>query len=322
MSKLPNIIQLQNEVDNSLKSKYKLESYLGQGNNSYIYRGVTSNNNIYLIKFIKKSNDYENDIIEIGFMRALSLFRNSSEYINTCHDFGLGNNYIIVVMNVFKGQDLGNFCDKIKDYSDAKYFDVIKQVMKHSLKALSYIHKRGVAHQNINMYSIVLSCPDYENIQYLKMVDFGRSCGYYYDVKSNKYICKKCQDVVERMNKLPPEFHKKDELVSQIQKMMKSNTKDTIELYMAKKDDIWVLGTILWVLINRSGYENPFVKSFPDKVNKYGVDYRNFQGSGELKKLHEFVINNILVPIQNRKSAKDILNKMMLFEKYGWEYQH
>lgn len=317
MSKLPNIVQLQTEIDNNLPN-YKLESFLGKGNNSYIYRGTTSNNHIYLIKFIPKTNDYKKEIIEIGFMKALSLFRNSQNYINTCHDFSLGQKYIIVIMNVFYGQDIGNFCHKIKDLYEDDYIGIIKQIIKHSLKSLSYIHKRGIAHQNLNLYSIVISCPDNKNIKYLKFVDFGNSCGNYLNINSKKFETHKCNQIMRRMNKLPPEYHKKDELVKQIQKIIKTNNKDNIELYMAKKDDIWVLGTMFWLLVNRKSVgENPFSVAFPENY-----DYHEFRGHSKLEKLHHFIVNNILVDVQKRKNANEILNKFMLLEKYGWEYQN
>lgn len=318
MGKMPNIIQLQTEIDNSFTSTYKLESYLGKGKNSHIYRGITQKHEIYLVKFIPRTNNYQKDIIEIGFMKALSLFRDSQKYINICHDFSLGDKYIIVIMNVFYGQDVGNFCNKIKDLSNKEYYHMIKQIMKYSLQSLSYIHKRGIAHQNLNLFSIIISCPNNKDIKYIKFVDFSNSCGNYFDTNSKKFINHKCNHIVNRMSKLPPEYNNKNELVNQIHKILKTKTKDSIELYMAKKDDIWVLGTMFWLLINRTSIgHNPFVDPFPEK---YGQDYKQFRGDVKLKKLHNFVIQYMLTSVHNRKNSIDILDKFMLLEKYGWEY--
>lgn len=321
MSYIPSIIQLQTELDNSFRPQYKLESYLGHGKNSYIYRGITDKNHIYLIKFIPRDKHYHKNMMEVGFIKALSLFTDSKNYINTCHDFSMGDKYIIVIMNVFRGQNMNQFSDYIKNLQEYEYLDMVKQIVKRSLMSLSYIHKRGVAHQNLSLNNLVVSCPDGKNIKYLKLVDFGSSCGYYFDMQNRKFMNKKCKYIVNRINNLPPEYHKKEELIAQIQKLMKANDSKNVELYMAKKDDLWVLGTMLWSLINRPSIgNNPFSNHFPEsnKLNK--VNYRNFQGSPKLKKIHEFVIDNILVPVHSRKSANEILGKFLILEKYGWEF--
>jgi serine/threonine protein kinase len=326
MEDIPSIIRLQNEVNNSFKTKYKLESYLGKGNNSYIYRGISPNKNIYLIKFIPKKNDHRNILIEIGFMKALSLFPTSHKYINTCHDFNVSNAYIIVVMNVFRGQDINQFSNIIKLMPELEYLDMVKQILRHSLKALSYIHKRGIAHQNISPQNIVVSCPNGKNIEYLKLVNFGQSCGYYFNIDNHKFLNKKCKYIVNRMNKFPPEYYQKEKLITEIKALMKTNADDTVELYMAKKDDIWILGTLLWCLINRSQVgNNPLSIPFPENKDMLEIfsnenDYHTFRGMSSLKNIHNFIVNNILVPVQNRKNANDLLSKFMLLEKYGWEY--
>ena len=318
---IPSIVQLQTEVDNNFRPTYKLESYLGHGNNSYIYRGIKDNNKIFLVKFIPKDANYQKNIMEVGFIKALSLFNDSNNHINTCRDFSLGDKYIIVIMDVFRGQNISQFSEHIKSLGDNDYKNMVKQIIKYSLKSLAYIHKRGVAHQNITLNNIVLSCPDGKSIKYLKFVDFGSSCGYYFDVNDKKYNNKVCKILVDRPSNLPPEYYKKKELISHIQKLMKSNDPKNIELYMAKKDDIWVLGTIFWSLVNRTLVgQNPFVNHFPEsnKINK--VNYRTFRGNNDMKKIHQFIVDNILIPIQKRKNADDILDKFMILEKYGWEY--
>jgi serine/threonine protein kinase len=325
---IPDIVQLQNEINDGFKNndvnkKYILNSYLGKGSNSYVYSGSTPQNKIYVVKFIPRKENYNDIILEIGFLRALSLFPTSSKYINTCHDFSISQNFIIVVMNVFRGQNIGQFSNILKNLPEMDYMDMIKQIMKHSLKALSYVHKRGIAHQNIAPNNIVISCPDGKNIKYLKLVDFIQSCGYYYDDNTKNYLNKKCNYIVSRHSKFPPEYYQKEKLVNEIKQLMKQTNKDTIELYMAKKDDIWVLGTLLWCLVNRRQLgENPLSYQFPEKyqMNQLQPDYRQFRGTSELQKLHQFIIKYMLVPVHNRQSANDILNKFIMLEKYGWEY--
>lgn len=323
---IPSIVQLQNEVNNSFKSYYKLESFLGKGDNAYIYRCI-HNNNIYLIKFIPRTSDHQNKLIEIGFMKALSLFPTSSRYINTCRDFSLSPKYIIVIMNVFRGKDIIQFSESIRSYPEYEYTDIVKQILKQSLKAISYIHKRGVAHQNISPQNIVISCPDGKTINYLKLVNFGESCGYYYNANNNKYLSKKCQLIVNRINKFPPEYYQKEKMVGEIKTLMKNKTPDSVELYMAKKDDVWVLGTLLWCIVNRREIgQNPLTINFPENKDMMEIftnenNYQHFRGMESLKKIHQFIVNNMLVSIQNRKSANELLNKFLLMEKYGWEYQ-
>jgi serine/threonine protein kinase len=321
MSNIPSIIQLQTELDNSFKPQYKLESYLGHGKNSYIYRGITNSNHMYLIKFIPKDKYYQRNIVEVGFIKALSLFNDSKNYINTCRDFSMGDKYIIVIMDVFRGQNMNQFSNHIKNLHEYEYLDIIKQIIKQSLMSLSYIHKRGVAHQNLSLSNLVLSCPDGKNIKYLKLVDFGSSCGYYFDVHNKKFMNKKCKYIVDRIDNLPPEYYRKEELITQIQKLMKANDSKNVELYMAKKDDLWVLGTIFWSLVNRPNIgNNPFTNHFPESNKLNRANYREFHGSAKLKKMHEFIIDNILVPVHTRKSANEILGKFLILEKYGWEF--
>lgn len=318
----PSVDELEYELQNNFKTNYKLDSFLGEGSNSLIYRVITPHQKYYLVKFIPKTNSSHETILEIGFLKALSTFSTSYRYINTCHDFAVSPTYIIVIMNVFYGRDMVKICETIKTFPELEYMDMVKQIMRHSLSALAYIHKRGVAHQNLNPYNLVISCPDGKNIKYLKLVDFGHSCGYY--LANNKYLNKKCNLISNRTAKLPPEFHEKEELIKKIKDIMKNNNTNNVELYMAKKDDIWVLGTIFWSLINRKQIgDNPLELNFPETNSLMDTllhrnNYQNFIGLPELKPLHTFVIDNILVPIKKRKSANEILNKFLLLDKYGW----
>ena len=145
----------------------------------------------------------------------------------------MGDKYIIVIMDVFRGQNMNQFSNHIKNLHEYEYLDIIKQIIKQSLMSLSYIHKRGVAHQNLSLSNLVLSCPDGKNIKYLKLVDFGSSCGYYFDVHNKKFMNKKCKYIVDRIDNLPPEYYRKEELITQIQKLMKANDSKNVELYMA-----------------------------------------------------------------------------------------
>ena len=64
---IPDIVQLQNEINDGFKNnvvnkKYILNSYLVKGSNSYVYSGSTPQNKIYVVKFIPRKENY-NDII-------------------------------------------------------------------------------------------------------------------------------------------------------------------------------------------------------------------------------------------------------------------
>lgn len=325
MEQIPSIVHLQTELNNSFKKPCHLDSYLGQGDNSYIYRGINPEKKVYLIKFVKKDKNLNKNLMEIGFIRAISLFPDSSKYLNPCHDFTISPNYLIVIMDVFRGRDMATFGPILANLNEYDYTEMVKQIIKFSLESIAYIHKRGVSHQNITPHSIVISCPDNKNIKRLKFVDFGNSCGYYLDPYNKRYLTQKCDYIVKRDTAFPPEYYQKDKLVTEISNLMKNNRRDTIEIYMAKKDDIWVLGTFFWCLANREEVgHNPFHKKFPETKDPVSLfnqnDYRYFRGNQSLKKIHQYIINNILVPVHERKSANELLNKFLLLEKYGWEY--
>lgn len=82
---------------------------------------------------------------------------------------------------------------------------------------------------------------------------------------------------------------------------------ESVELYMSKKNDIEKLGEILWSLVNRSVYSG--------KENCH-----NFKGQHKtMHRLHIFIVENLLK--DNPRNANEILNKFILLDKYGWEYQ-
>lgn len=286
------IHKVQSEVDtlfNSKKSRPNYQVDKDLGNNVY---SAINDGKPYIIKVIPIDQKNELSIVELGFIRALSVFPHSNSYINTCHDMAIGQSHIYTIYEILIGVTLSEFITKI--HKSPEYISFVIQIIKHTLKSLAYTHKRGISHRDICPDNIIISLKPSGIIDTVRLINFEKSCGHFMNVANNKFQTKKCN--VKNIG----------ELLSIIKDIIKVDM-DSAELYISKKDDIVKLGEILWSLVNRSVYPGK------DKVTEFKGQHKT------MHKLHIFIVENLLK--DNPRNANEILNKFILLDKYGWEYQ-
>lgn len=279
--------KVQSEIDSLFNTKnFVINKDLGNNIYSAINHGKP-----YIIKVISKDSSNNNSIIELGFIKALSLFPNSRSYINTCHDMAIGPKNIYTIYDILLGVNLGEFISHI--HQSPEYINLVIQLIKHTLKSIAYTHKRGIAHRDICPDNIIVSFKN-NKIETVRLINFEKSCGYFLNIANNKFETKKCN--INNVN----------QLLTTIKDIIKIDA-DSAELYLSKKNDIEKLGEILWSLVNRSIY--------PGKAmcNVFKGHHKT------MHKLHVFIVENLLK--DNPTNANEILNKFVLLDKYGWEYQ-
>ena len=200
--------------------------------------------------------NFEQVLIEVGFLRYLSKFKTSLEYINLCYNIKLTDDYLIVILERPKGVTLKYFLNDIKNLPMKEYNKLVCVIMFRLLLAVNYIHDKGVAHRGLNPETIYI---DYKDglIESIKITDFAVSCGNYVSLsydnsnnQTNKVYNKVCETLHLEIN--PPETLKISSLINKIKKLTKDQTRESIYLYLAKKADIWSLGILFWKLLNRN----------------------------------------------------------------------
>jgi serine/threonine protein kinase len=196
-------------------------------------------------------------------------------------------------------------------------------IYRQIIKAVSVIHNKRVAHQNLDTSSIHISTAikkikDFTDIGKLevRLIDFGLSCSgngkessclkeptYFLNNSSNKSNTKRIM------------------AATKIAKTMKTMKPDA-ELIMAQRYDIWCCGKILYELLHNgeldvSNYINDQLDNDKAWYNDFKINKtHNVSITGKLLRYNEFIEKYMLVPILKRKSANYILNKLLISEKY------
>ncbi len=319
---------LQQIILGEFNNKLALNNHIGYEHNSSVYQGIYNNNkrnlNV-LVKVIprKDTPNFNQLLLEIGFIKYLSKFVSSKKYISICYNVKLTKDYLIIVQELPIGMTLKKFISQIKDLTYGEYCRLICVLMYKLLIAINYIHVKGVAHRGLNPENIYVN---YVNGQILdvKITDFAVSCGKYIGIsydssKQNSrlddYFCQTLDFLIN-----PPEKFNISELVARIKRLSKDQTRNSIYLYLAKKADIWALGILFWKLLNKKNNgENPLDIQFPVEYQK-SKSWKVFNGSSEasklIRKIFESVIERMLSEIPKRAKSSDILENFVLVNKY------
>jgi serine/threonine protein kinase len=323
---------LQRIILGEFNNKLALNNHIGYEHNSSVYQGIYNNNkrnlNV-LVKVIprKDTPNFNQLLLEIGFIKYLSKFVSSKKYISICYNVKLTNDYLIIIQELPIGITLKNFVIKIMDLGYDEYCRLICVLMYKLLIAINYIHVKGVAHRGLNPENIYVNYTNGEILD-VKITDFAVSCGKYigisYDSKksnnhTNSYLDDYfCQTLDFLIN--PPEKFNISELVSRIKRLSKDQTRNGIYLYLAKKSDIWALGILFWKLLNKQkNGENPLDIQFPSNYQN-NQSWKDFKGPSDtsklMKKIFESVIERMLSEIPKRAKSSDILENFVLVNKY------
>lgn len=335
-----NISNLTRNIQNNVNSNYKIKKYLGKGIGGDIY--LVKDGYICKVVNINKT-DKGRVLIELCMLNVLSNNENSKKYINPCIDFGFNKDELYMFFPVFSGYKLNNLTQHLKKLNYKDFIYTVKYLIRNILNAITSIHKKNIAHQNLDSSSIVVSS-DNKNMQ-IKLVDFGLACGVY-NVPENDMV-----DLVKQMGKKQkynaledtyyqsclnaPEYflstdnksnldnkQMKDELQKIINKTFKNHNQSEY-IKLAQLYDVWCCGKIFYDLIHSrdvnsslqnasdiDGLDNKM--SWYTKFNIFGKRSSN----NDLKNYSQIIEKHMLSPIKERKSARYVLNKLLTEEKY------
>lgn len=314
---------IQNQINNSLKKRYFIEKYLGtkDNNHNYLANDAGNSERKYLIQVRPINKLDNNSLSQIAFLNYLSRFQTSRKYIRPCLDFGITQNNIILVHQFNQEQSLGEYLEKIKDLKPKEYLETITKLIGKILYSLSYIHRKGVVHQNFDFENILIRFEPIKNNNQDKedftviFTDFQYSCGHYLSEQDKKIHSQICSPKFS-----PIEETYKEELLKKIEEVIEKEDKNKEEsdqlayLYLAKKYDIYLLGVLFWKMINRPKVGvNPILVEY----NHEDLEYHGISHQGTIN-LNKFVVENLLSKIPNRLKAKEALDELVLKSKYGF----
>jgi serine/threonine protein kinase len=263
---------------------------------------------------------------ELNILKYLSSNEVSREHINPYLDYKIYGNNLYTIFPVFKGYSLGhfqNYMSKLPQKED--YYKIAFYLIKSLLHSLSKIHETGIAHQNINQSSILVSTFIEPRKIAIKFTDFGLGCG-----KTNSSIFKNVGNC-RQYGHAPVQF---------TPNILKQLT-DVDLLKVSQKYDVLCLGLLLLNILlyfdtdiiamimnafKSSEINNSKVQRIRNLVNKKFIT-RNALPLGldlnisknQKKVLLEYlkvILNYMICPTIQRKQAQYITDKIIIYEKY------
>jgi serine/threonine protein kinase len=343
---------MNNVLSKLFNNQLELMNHIGNENNASVYDGVYNNNskmtNVIIKMIPRKDIKYiDQMLIEIGFLKYLSGFKTSLQYINVCYSIKLSSEYLIIVLEKPNGRTLKDIIENYKFSNWDEYYKFIKVIMFRLLLAINYIHSKGVAHRGLNPETIYIDYVD-GFVNQLKISDFAVSCGNYESINyenqrkktkgssqssktQKKTIYNRvCETINLDIN--PPENFKLSKLIARIKQLSTNQTRESIYLYLAKKADVWSLGILFWKLLNRKSLdESPLDLKFPTNYNQnlswktLPIDINNKSVLGDINGKDNFDIMNaffkivvdlMLNKIPSRGKSDEILEKFITTNKY------
>lgn len=325
--KHPPLDTLTHDIGKLFKHTYEFTRFIGRGIQGDIYV-VKNSSTDYICKTIENIDETTKSHIEheITMLQNLSTNLNSKSYVIPCidHTFHKNTAYLIFPLKTgYKIKNIYPILKSLKERNERLYSTVIMYIFRQIIKAISVIHQKRVAHQNLDTSSIHVSTnikkiKDFSDIGKLevRLVDFGLSCSgngkessclkeptYFLNNSSNKSNTKRIM------------------AATKIAKTMKTMKPDA-ELIMAQRYDIWCCGKILYELLHHDTPDiSEYINDKLDNDKAWHSDFTinkslNSNISGKLQRYNNFIEKYMLVPILKRKSANYILNKLLISEKY------
>jgi len=309
---------LNSTISPKFKKPYIFMKYIGDGIRGYIYlvqEPATKEN--FVCKIIPyESREKARIKQEIATLTKLSNHLNSKVYVVPCIDsiFDDSHNIAFTIFPLISGYKLKNIypiLDRIKANNSKLYEAVVLYIYRQLIKALSVIHQKRVAHQNLDSSSIIISnnlrdISRFEDISLIevRLINFGLSCD------SRKSTC--LAEPVYFMNNLNSAGNR---LPSRTLKTLKPDA----SLVMAQRYDIWCCGKILYELLNSNLNLDLDLELSNDMAWHDDFTLEDRDDAGAVPRFQYFtniIKHYMLVPLIKRKSANYILNKTLIHEKY------
>lgn len=331
-----NLTRLNNAINTSMSNNVKIHKFLGYGTMGEVYLGNDDKKGKIICKVLSTKNKKQ-ALMEIGMLYILSNNNASKLYVNPCIDYTIQDGKILTIFPYIQGKKLSDIKPLLKQIPQYQFENLVRFLIRNILYAVSTIHKKRIAHQNIDDSSILLDIDmkDYENST-IKLNDFGLGCGVYKDIKKNmKMKSASKKQVNNRLNDIyfrkcldiPDYFLKRGDIEDNLKKQLNSYVTSSLKglnrseyLDLAQMYDIWCCGKLFYDLIhsrdstNSSPSEEDGIFNNVSWYKKFNIKNRNcYKG---LQTYKDIVTRDMLVPIVDRKKGKHLLRQFMVKDKY------
>ncbi len=163
-----NPLLLEDATTRPILGRYEISRELGQGAMGTVYQGRDpSINREVAIKTLNYADIEPDELSEVKsqfFREAEAAGKLSHPNIVTIYDVGEDHDMAYIAMELLKGKDLTNYCQKENLLSEKRVLRIIASVAE----ALDYAHNQGVVHRDIKPANILLMDKDQ-----VKVADFG-----------------------------------------------------------------------------------------------------------------------------------------------------
>lgn len=361
--------------NSSSGASYKIIRYLGRGIRGNLYLAINAAGKRVICKEIQLDSTPSNNTIqrqqldfELNILKYLSSNTVAREHINPCLDYKIHKDHVYTIFPVFRGYSLGHFHkymlklkeQELKDKQELKqeqeynqgqdsYYKIAFYLIKSLLHALAKIHNTGIAHQNINLNSILVSTfitPDEIKV---KLTDFGLGCGCPKSADENNQTSIGSDTNINTM--IP--WQEYEMLVNKIgncrengrapvkyMKAVLEQLKESDYLKISQRYDILCLGLILLKFLlyfdteiisiidnlivadKELKFDTSMQEMLRDKIKvKYFNDryMDSVIANGNNKIVLEYlklIWKYMISPTINRRPAQYVIDKIIIFEKY------
>jgi serine/threonine-protein kinase len=152
-----------------LGGRYKLTDEIGRGGFGMVYRAHQLNmEREVAVKILPPRFLAIPDVVERFKREAQLASRLRHPNTITVHDYGQQENYLYIVMELLRGEDLADVLKRERRIEPARAVHIAKQV----LRSLGEAHEQGIVHRDLKPENIFLTKLAGES-DFVKVLDFG-----------------------------------------------------------------------------------------------------------------------------------------------------
>ena len=304
----------------------------GHNGNNNINNQNQNNTREMICKIISMKKDKREKmysaLLEMGILSVLSKDIDTNSYINNCLGHKVVNDNLFTFFPAFTGYKIKNVIPYLKKLPQKDFKDLSGYLMRHILFGLQAIHQQKIAHQNINDCSIVVSMHN-NKIMSIKFMDFGAGCGVYKTPGSHDLNVEKCLNdlsyfqSIENSNNNLDTLKGKHTSLKKVYKYIMDGLTNLQDIDMAQSYDIWCCGLLFYDLLHAHSLSNDESACVLDGLDDPSLawdnsGFTNFRKPLKNQKGYANIIqSHMLSPIKERYGAKDVLEEMMIYDKFG-----